>query len=70
MTFCSTHSSLSGPMASRASAVCSGVVKYGCAPSAAVADSSSIFGPSAASRRSGFSAGGVAMYIEASIAAR
>jgi hypothetical protein len=29
ITFCSTHSNLSGPIAARASAVCSGVTKYG-----------------------------------------
>ena len=52
-TICSGASKASGPRIARALAVCSGVVKYGCAPFAAEADSSSIFGPRAASTRPG-----------------
>ena len=48
ITFCSTQSQASGPMISRAIAVWSGEVKYGCAPWQASRESSSILGPSAA----------------------
>jgi hypothetical protein len=41
----SAQSKLPGPRISRASAVCSGVTSYGCAPSACSAASANIFGP-------------------------
>ena len=55
---CSGMSHASGPITSRAIAVCSTGTKYGCAPMARSAASASIFGPSAASARTGSCAAG------------
>jgi hypothetical protein len=50
-TLCSGARNADGPMSSRACAVCSGVVRYGCAPALRRAESCSTRGPRAATTR-------------------
>src|SRR5271168_2991013 len=50
-TLCSGAKNADGPISSRACAVCSGVVRYGCAPALRRADSFRTWGPRAATTR-------------------
>ena len=70
ITACSGASIGPSPRISRATFVWSGVVKYGCAPSARSPASLIIFGPSAASTRCVGVDGGVAANMPASIVSR
>jgi len=70
MTACSGASVGPLPKISRATAVCFGVVKYGCAPSACSPANFNIFGPRAASTRCNGVVGAAATYIPLSITSK